>query len=118
MGRQDGVAFANRVRPFDDQGLPRTVLLDDPGLLETIHIGLTGTVTPRALGRVDLDPAVVDPRSRQCGHDMFDHLDACWPLLDCGPPLRWNHMADQGGNGGMVWEVGADENDAAVRLAR
>ena len=89
MGRQDGVALADRVRPLDDQGLAGAVLLDDSGLLEDIHVSLAGAVTARALGGVDLDPAVVDPRAGQRGHDMLDHLDMRRPLLDRGPPLRW-----------------------------
>ena len=85
MGGQGGVSLADRERSLDCQGLARAVLLDRPCLLERLDEDPARTVATRALGGIDLDQAIVDPRARQSGHHVLDHIDLSRPALDCRP---------------------------------
>ena len=115
MGGQDRVALADRERPLDDQGLARAVLLDDAGLLERLDEGPARTVAARGLGGVDLDQAVVDPRARQRGHHVLDHLDLGRPALDRRPSLATER---HGRSGRARWADPGGRNERKPRRCR
>ncbi len=110
-GRQHGVALAYADGPFQHEGLPHPVLLDDPGVVERLDEGSARTVAPGTFTGIDLNHAVVDPQTGQGGHHMLDHLHGRRTLSDRRAALGWNHVVDVSGHDRAAGQVDPLEDD-------
>ena len=88
VGRESSISVADNHRAFELKDLAHPVLFDHAGLLERLDECATGAIAARALGRVDLNDAIVDAHTSQGGQDMFSHFNDGVALLDRGAALR------------------------------
>ena len=91
-GRRDGSRGQRRPRePLTDSSTTRVGRIRSCSTIPAWSRASTNNrLEPSQPGhsrRVDLDDRVVDPEPSECGHDMFDHLDAGLALADRGASL-------------------------------
>ena len=92
--------------------------MNDVRSAQCVDEALTGSIAARHFGSVNMDFAIIDLKSGQCGQDMFDHLDRRAMSNERGPARTVDAILNDCWNPWITGKVGSDKNHARVRCGR
>jgi hypothetical protein len=87
---------ANRLSHHQD--IAPSGQFDDPSFEQHVNEVEARSIRAWAFGRIELDETIVDLKSGECRHDVFDQFDSRFSIGDRCPALTGNDVSQCGGD--------------------